>query len=419
MPLLASGGLQYHPAVTSHRRAHGDPCVMKVCTAFLVLALLASPAPAPLGQEKASSETSSAPPAAATSTFSAEQLEQLVAPIALYPDSLLAQVLMAATYPLEVVEAARWTQKNPKLKGDALETALQKETWDPAVKSLCGFADVLKRMSDNLDWTQDLGDATLGQQAELMAAVQRMRRKALDAGNLKSSKELEVSEEGQIIVIEAADPEVIYVPTYYPSVVYGSWSYPYWYYPPLYPPPPAGGAWFGFSVGIFWGAAIWGDCDWGHTEIDIDVDHHHEFVDRTESADRRQQVKDKAASRDRSGNRAGWQHDPSHRKGVGYKDDRTAERFGGGPGQTRVSRDQARGYSPGSTGGLRDASAGSRPSASTRPSPSRSVSTTGQRSSAFSGSRSPSLDRAGSSRGSMSRSSFGSRGGGRGGRGRR
>jgi uncharacterized membrane protein YgcG len=433
-----------------------------LAVACTVLAL-GSPAPAQEtkaaaeqapAQEKAPTQVPAqaadpAAPDAQATTFSKEHLEQIVAPIALYPDALLTQILMAATYPLEIVEAARWVQKNPKITGDKLEAALAKETWDPSVKSLCGFNDVLKRMNDNLDWTQDLGDAFLGQQAELMDTVQHMRRKAYDAGNLKSGKELTVTEQAdKIIIIEAAQPEVIYVPTYYPTAVYGSWGYPYYYYPPMYPPPPAGGVWFGFAAGVFWGAAIWGGCSWGwgHTEVDIDIDKQNNFIDRTEGSPRRDQVKDRARSKDTAGNRAGnkggWQHNPEHRKGVGYKDGKTAQKYGGGTGSTRVSKDQARGYGerasqgPGAarTGAApRDASR-TQPSARTQPasgsnrastgSSSRagtsSTRASGQKSGSFSGSRSPSLDRASSSRGSSSRGSMGSRGGGgRGGGGRR
>jgi hypothetical protein len=318
------------------------------------------------------------------------------------------------------------------------------------VKSLCGFPDVLKRMNDNLDWTQDLGDAFLGHEKEVMEAVQRMRRKAYDAGNLKSSKELTVTEESaQIIVIQPANPEVIYVPTYYPSAVYGSWGYPYWYYPPMYPPPPAGGAWFGFTVGIVWGAAIWGNCDWGHNDINIDIDHHNNFIDRTENGDRRQQAKDRASQ-----NQGKWQHDPEHRKGVGYKDNKVAEKYGGAPGQSRVTRDQARGYgdraatqpvggrgAPSVGGGPATRPGGGtvpaqrpaagnaptqrpaggtapaqRPAATPAATPARQ---TGQRSGSFTGSGSASSARASSSRGAASRGSGGARGGGGGGRGRR
>ncbi len=418
---------------------------MKHCPVWLALALLAAPARAlqdpPAVPPAAAKPDAQAAAPAAQGSFSVEQLEQLVAPIALYPDALLAQLLMASTYPLEIVEAARWSEKNPKMKADQLEAALKEQTWDPAVKSLCAFPDVIKRMNDNLDWTQDLGDAFLGQKTELMDAVQNMRRKAFDSGNLKSSKEITVTEkEDKIIIIESAQPEVIYVPTYYPTAVYGSWSYPYWYYPPLYPPAPAGGVWFGFTAGMVWGAAIWGGCSWGwgHTEVDIDIDKHNNFVDHTEIDARRQEVKDRARTSDRAGNRAGnkgaWQHDPQHRKGVGYKDSKAAQKYGGGPGQTRVSRDQARGYGDRATAtqrpstsagrtnpGTRDPGlSGARGPASTRPAASSRPSTRGQHSSSFSGSRSPSFDRASSSRGSSSRGSLGSRGsrggGGRGGR---
>jgi len=188
---------------------------MKTSTRAVWIALAGLAAPLAARQE--TGQAPAQPPAQEASkdaavagqsgAFSAEQLEQIVAPIALYPDALLAQILMGSTYPLEIVEAARWMAKNPKLTGDKLEAALKEHTWDPSVKSLCGFQDVLKRMSDNLDWTQDLGDAFLGQKSALMDAVQGMRRKAYEAGNLKSSKELTVTEEAdQIIVIQQADP---------------------------------------------------------------------------------------------------------------------------------------------------------------------------------------------------------------------
>jgi hypothetical protein len=381
-------------------------------------------------------------PGAKNAAFSPEQLEQIVAPIALYADSLLAHVLMASTYPLEVVSAARWRQKNPKLTGDAMEKSLQSQTWDPSVKSLCTFPDVLARMNENLDWMQDLGDAFLGQQAELMEAVQRMRHKAQEAGTLESGKEQTVSQgEGDTIVIQPADPEVIYVPTYYPSSVYGGWGYPYWYYPPMYAPPPAGGMFFGFTVGVIWGSA-WGDCDWGHDEINIDIDNQNNFIDRTERPEQRDKVKDRANSagtRDKAGNRGSWQHDASHRKGVGYRDSATQQRYGDRAAKPGVSRDQARGYGDRSstrpsTGGpsasrdgaragtsdrssSRNSSGGAR--TSDRSSSGSTKGSTGERSGSFSGSRNSSMERSGSSRGAQSRGSSGSRGGGgRGGGGR-
>jgi hypothetical protein len=263
-----------------------------------------------------------------------------------------------------------------------------------------------------------------------------MRRKALDAGQLKSSKEMKVVEQpDKIIVIESAEPEVVYVPTYYPSHVYGSWGYPYWYYPPMYPPPPAGGFWFGFSVGVIWGGA-WAGCGWGDTDIEIDIDHHHDFADRTERADRANQVKDKSRTSQRGGKGA-WQHDASHRKGVGYKDSKTAQRYGGSPGSKRVSKDQARGYDRAGARPSDRASGVSRPGGGTTAAPRPSTGAgggsgtrpqastrTGQSSGSFTGSRNAGLDRASSSHGASSRGSLGSRGGGgrgggRGGGGRR
>ncbi|MCC6670837.1 MAG: DUF3300 domain-containing protein [Planctomycetes bacterium] len=370
--------------------------------------------------------------------FTTERLEQLVAPIALYPDALLAQVLMASTYPLEIVEAARWLQKQPKLPPDQLEAALKDVEWDPSVKSLCAFPGVLARLNDNLQWTQDLGDAFLAQKAKLMDIVQWMRRKALEAGHLKSSPEQKVTEqEDKIIVIESTEPDVIYVPTYYPSAVYGGWGYPTYHYPPIYAPPPPGSLFFSFTAGMFWGAAIWGGCHWGwgHTDIDIDVDRYNNFARNTDHIAHHNQIQGKAGSRD------AWRHDPQHRKGVNYRDSRVAQQYGGTPGSSRVTRDQARGYADRSpqrpTAGARDVGAqrpaaggaarpqpAQRPSAGTgvRPAPAPQPSgtrTSGQASGSFSGARNPGLDRASSARGSASRGSSGARGGGaRGGGGR-
>jgi hypothetical protein len=434
-----------------------------------------APQPAAKPEAKQDAQPGEPPPAAppqatAGTSFSKEQLEQIAAPIALYPDKLLSHLLMAATYPLEVVEAARWRQKNPSLEGKALEEALKAFDWDPSVKSLCGFTDVLKRMNENLDWTQDLGDAFLGQKKELFDAVQALRAKALEAGQLKTTEQQKVTQEDKIIVIESSNPEVIYVPTYSPTVVYGpSWGYPYYYYPPMYAPPPPGYGFVSFGFGMIVGGAIWGDCDWNDCDVDIDIDHHNEFtknVDRDAAKNRienrdgnrannnRAGVNDRAAGNNRAtGTRetSKFNHDPAHRKGVNYKNPQTAQRFGGSGSGTRVTRDQARGYDRGATPSNRPAAgtgAANRPSAGTRPSttnrstgaasrPSttnRSTGSTsrasGSRGSALSGSRSPSLDRASSTRGATSRASSGARssgargggargGGGRGGGGRR
>ena len=164
--------------------------------------------------------------------FKPEELEQILAPVALYPDSLLAQILMASTYPLEVVQADRWAKQNTTLKGDALTAALEKQPWDPSVKSLVNFPQVLAMMSEKLDWTQKLGDAFLAQQKEVMASVQTLRKRAADAGTLKTTEEQKVIIEQETIVIQSASPQVVYVPAYNPTVVYGTWAYPS--YPPAY-----------------------------------------------------------------------------------------------------------------------------------------------------------------------------------------
>ncbi len=376
----------------------------------------------------ASAQEAAQEAAPAGTGFSSEQLEQLAAPIALHPDSLLSQILRASTYPLEIVEADRWLKKNKGLKVPLLEEELKKQDWDASVKALCGFPEVLEQMSANLDWTQDLGDAFLGQKAEVLEAVQGMRRKALEAGNLKTTEQQKVSEEGQIIVIESSNPEVVYVPSYSPTVVYGSWYYPTWYYPPMYAPPPPGYGFVAFSFGVAWGAAVWGDCDWGHGDVEIDIDRYNEFNRNTNINPERSQLQNRA------GNKAQWNHSPEHRKGVNYKNPTTAQKYGGGPGASRVTRDQARGYdrsaAQGAAGGRAGAAPSTRDAGGRQPSagardlggqgPAGSAASDraqGSRSSAFSGSRSSGLDRSASSRGAASRASGASRG--RGGRGRR
>ena len=156
----------------------------------------------------------------------------MLAPIALYPDSLLSQILMAATYPLEVVEAARWSRAHPGLKGDEAVRAADSYNWDPSVKSLVAFPQILDMMDDMLDWTQRLGDAFLDQESQVMDTVQNLRRRAYDAGNLRSTDQYRVDPQGPVIVIEAPNPLEYYVPYYDPFVIYGSWWWPT--YPPVY-----------------------------------------------------------------------------------------------------------------------------------------------------------------------------------------
>lgn len=239
--------------------------------------------------------------------LSQAELDQLIAPVALYPDALLAQVFMASTYPLEVVSAARWVQQNPKVTGKALEDAMQKQPWDPSVKSLAPFPSVLAMMNDKLEWTQKLGDAFLGQRPDVMKTVQVLRKKAYDAGNLKTTTEQKVVVEKQVIVIEPATT-VVYVPVYNPTVVYGAWWHPayvpYYYYPPGYVARPG----VGFATGIVVGAALWGGCNWHGNDVTINVNHYNQF-NRTNIT------------------RVNWQHDASHRKGVPYRDPTVAQRY--------------------------------------------------------------------------------------------
>ncbi|HKE12989.1 MAG TPA: DUF3300 domain-containing protein [Myxococcota bacterium] len=277
-------------------------------------------------------------------TFKPEELEQLVAPIALYPDGLLAQVLMASTYPLEVVEAARFAKANPNLKDEALNNALKQQSWDPSVKSLLSFPQVLTMMDEKLDWTQKLGDAFLAQQKDVMDAVQRLRGKAQAEGNLKSNEQQTVTVEeqppasgSQVIVIQPSNPQVVYVPTYNPTVVYGAWPYPA--YPPAYYYPPgyvATAALVSFGVGLAVGSAYYGGCGWGHGDVDINTNRYNNFNQNVSQNYNRSDVKNKVEG-------GKWQHNPEHRKGVEYRDRGTQDRYGRGQNPKASTREAYRG----------------------------------------------------------------------------
>src|SRR4051812_1939581 len=229
-------------------------------------------------------ETQTTPPDAPSAAkavpvkIPAEQLDSLVAPIALYPDPLLAQTLVASTYPLELVQLQQWLEKHKGLKDKALVDAVSKESWDASIQAMSALPDVVKRLADDIQWTTDLGNAFLAQQSDVMDAVQRMRKKAQDKGNLKSSEQLKVEtkviESKQVIVVEQANPQVVYVPSYDPVVVYGASYYPY---PPIYYPPAgyyAAGMALSFGVGIAMGAAWGGGWGWnsgwgGNNDINI------------------------------------------------------------------------------------------------------------------------------------------------------
>lgn len=250
-----------------------------------------APVSAPVTQEPAPNSAGETrlptPPAETPATkpeappiFKAEQLDQLLAPIALYPDALLAQILMAATYPLEIVKADRWLQdpSHANLRGDQLAEAIEAETWDPSVKSLVPFPQILRIMSQELDWTEQLGNAVVAQQPDVMDAVQRLRHEAAAAGTLWSNAQQRVTTERQGIVIEPANPEFVYPPTYNPAGVYGPWPYPD--YPPFDITPLdtdfglAGPFGLGFGVGFLVVRPLWRWCsfDWAQRRIQLDVD---------------------------------------------------------------------------------------------------------------------------------------------------
>jgi uncharacterized membrane protein YgcG len=353
--------------------------------------------------EAAALQTAQTPPASGTQTAAApqeaaklskEQLESLVAPIALYPDPLLAQCLVAATYPLDIVEAQQWVDKNSTLKGEELKTAAQQQKWDPSVQAMVELPDALKRLSENIEWTTDLGDAFLAQKEDVMNAVQSMRKKAKDSGKLESTKEQKVEtttvENKTVIEIQPASTEVVYVPSYSPTVVWGA---PYYPYPPMYYPPYYGGAWLGFGVGIAVGIGIsggWGwGCGWG--DVDININNNNTFVNHH----------NRENNINRSGN-SSWQHDAKQRGGAPYKDKATASKYGGGARgdspQARTSQAQARQSNRASTGSMdRSASSGNRGGASAGSMDRGGASAGG-------------MDRGGASAGSMDRGSSSSMG---------
>lgn len=238
----------------------GGPALAQTAAPASQTAAKAQGTPAP-------ASTSEKPPA----KIPAAQLDSLVAPIALYPDPLLAQTLVASTYPLEIIQLQQWLGKNKNLKDKALTDAVAKQPWDPSVQSMAAVPDVVKRLADDIQWTTDLGNAFLDQQSDVMDAVQRMRKKAQETGALKTTEQQKVEttvvEQKTVIVVQPTNPQVVYVPVYNPVVVYPPPPYPYpvIYYPP---PPPPGAAVVAFGVGMAIGAAYGGSCcgcGWGGT----------------------------------------------------------------------------------------------------------------------------------------------------------
>ncbi|WP_274643734.1 DUF3300 domain-containing protein [Pseudomonas serbica] len=300
-----------------------------------------------------SAETAATPPAnppsaapvaapAKDPVFTEEQLDQMLAPIALYPDPLLAQVLMASTYPGEVAEAVTWSKAHPDAKGDDAVKQVANQPWDPSVQALVAFPQVLATLGQDPVWVQRLGDAFLAQPDDLMNGVQRLRHQAQAAGNLQSNQYQNVTiqnvapaapapaattaapapaeapaSSSSTIIIQPADPQVVYVPTYNPTTTYGTWAYPA-SPPAYYPPPPAyypgqalmAGLAFGTGVAIV--GALWGECDWGNNDVDIDVNRYNNIN-----------------ANNRIGNDQNkWQHNSAHRNGVPYRDSRSREQYG-------------------------------------------------------------------------------------------
>src|SRR5215470_634380 len=256
-------------------------------------------------------------------TFSKEQLDQMVAPIALYPDSLLSQVLMAATYPADVAEAAKWSKANPNQTGDAAVKAVANQPWDPSVQSLVAFPQVIQMMGDKPDWVQNLGDAFLASSKDVLDSAQRLRAQAQKAGNLKTNEQQKVvveqapeAPQQTVIKIEPTNPQVVYVPAYNPTVVYGAWPYPA--YPPMYIPPPPGyaiasglAAGLAFGTGVAITSALWGGCNWGRGDVNINVN-------RYNSINTNRQI---------SANQTNFQHNAANRKGVPYRDQASQQKY--------------------------------------------------------------------------------------------
>lgn len=249
------------------------------------------------------------PAIAQANIASPQELDSLLAPIALYPDQLLSQILMAATYPLDIIEAARWAQRPEahNLKGQALADAIDDKPWNPSVKALVGFPEILKMLDADLDWMAKLGDSFVAQETAVMDSVQRLRQEARDAGGLNTDGRQRITMDDEQIIIELATPELVYVPIYDPRVAYGAWPYPD--YPPYYLPPPYGyayspGIYYSFvSISPFWGWSRWDWRDRRITIIDLPrYNHHNRWRGRMD--------------------RTVWHHDPRHGGGVRRDRDR-------------------------------------------------------------------------------------------------
>ena len=310
--------LQFSRSRFPRRALHGMIAILSVASlpwsSFLVQA---QEAPQAESQEMATTEEAPKIPN--------DQLDSLVAPIALYPDAMLAQTLAASTYPLEVMQLDQWMDKNKNLKDKALADAVAKQPWDPSVQSMAAFPDVVQRMAENIQWMTDVGNAVLAQQKDVMDAVQRMRAKAQGTGNLKTGSEQKVetktTQSGQqVIVVEQANPEAVYVPSYDPEVVYGAAPAEYPYYPYSYPgyQPGRALAWgSAIAVGGVWANNNWGNCDWDNG--DVNINNNNNFNKNY----------NKNVNKTGAGQGNGWQHNPQHRGNAPYANKQTANKYGG------------------------------------------------------------------------------------------
>jgi hypothetical protein len=310
--------------------------------ALLILGLV-------LGVVVAQNPQQTLPAAAPGTPLTPQALDDLVAPIALYPDPLLGQILAASTYPLEVVEAEQWVRDHPKWKGKKLMDEAKKQSWDASVQSLVAFPDVLSRLSDDVNWTTQLGNAFLAQQKDVMEAVQRMRSTAVQKGTLKSTPQLNVNTQNQggqtAITIEPVNPDIWYVPYYNPLFI---WGPPVWgIYPPwAYPGVELGFGFFpGIDLGFYfggWGGWGWGGWGWGLNwyggGIFIDGSFFHRFGYHGYGGGL---------------GRAAWAHDPAHRLGVPYGNREVANRYGRGAGGEagRFGGERGEAGRPGGEGG--------------------------------------------------------------------
>ncbi|MGA2435170.1 MAG: DUF3300 domain-containing protein [Bryobacteraceae bacterium] len=367
------------------RQALGMVCILLLLPAGAIL--FGQEPPPPAEQEQA---------APSTPALSPDQLADLVAPVALYPDSLLSQLLVAATYPLEVVEAGQWLQQNRNLRGAQLVAAARQQNWDPSIQALVVFPDVLTRLNSDIRWTTDLGNAFLAQQAGVMEAVQRLRARASQSGRLKSNSQESVTTQTQggqtAIEIQPADPQVVYVPNYNPEYIWGSPAYGF--YPPLYYPDIGFG--FGFGSGIyiggFFGGLGWGGWGWGPSWFGNSIYVNNSFFHRYG-------FNDFHGGGGFQG-RGAWAHDSSHRLGVPYSNRALTNRY--------------RGASSSRTGAGGARSGGQRETSLNRANPGGNIGNRGnaganaQQSRSVSQQRGASAQRFGGSRGFEPRSSGGS-----------